>query len=140
MHLLAFAREIHSPYPDLYREIAAFLHENANQDDLVFITDRSDVMPLYVGEKVIFCGKLNENSPIAEVASQAMNPVLFGKNCTPKWILDINAWHSEEFIRNGYELEKKLDVFWYPTQRPELNFHSFEPLAADAGVWIFKKP
>ena len=51
----------------------------------------------------------------------------------------VKAWLEQFDAR--YEVVAELDVFHYPTQRPEIDSHAFSPLDAGGkeGVFIFRR-
>ena len=144
MHLFQFVREIHRPYRDSMGVVSDYLLQNAEKDDLVYVpryADR-DVLIFYTGDHVQFCCFLDENAPLPRKKIAALQAPLYLKENTPDWIIGIGGLvkGTEEQFAARYEVVANLDVFHYPTQRPELNFHAFSPL--DAGrsrVFIWRR-
>ena len=144
MHLFQFVREIHRPYRDPITAVSDYLLQNAAKDDLVYVpryADR-DVLTFYAGDHVRFCCFLDENAPLPREKIAALQAPLYLKENAPDWIIGFGflakAW-LEQFAAR-YEVVAKLDVFAYPTQRPELNAHAFSPLdAGQSGVIIMRR-
>ena len=135
MHLFQFVREIHRPYRDSMGVVSDYLLQNAEKDDLVYVpryADR-DVLIFYTGDHVQFCCFLDENAPLPRTKIAALQAPLYIEGNTPDWIIGFGflAKGMLEQFAARYEVVAKLDVFHYPTQRPELNVHAFAPL--DAG-------
>ena len=59
----------------------------------------------------------------------------------PDWIVSFGPLQKKfwEKIKVGYVIVAKLDVYPYPTQRPELNAHAFTPLPQKRGVIILRR-
>ena len=114
--LLAFAGEIQSPCPDLYREISEYLRESARRDGLACVCDQSDAKTLCLGDKVIFCGRPNADSPLSLIVVRKMNPALFSRTCDLDWITvggsaggDTLRRHFDYFGSSNY-LAETLDA------------------------------
>ena len=144
MHLFQFVREIHRPYRDSMGVVADYLLQNAEKDDLVYVpryADR-DVLIFYTGDHVQFCCFLDENAPLPREKIAALQAPLYIEGNTPDWIIGFGVLAKsmlEQFAAR-YEVVAKLDVFHYPTQRPELNLHAFSPLdAGQSGVFILRR-
>ena len=136
-HLLQFVREIHQPRHDPIRTVADYLRNHAAQDDLVLVPDYADreTLGFYSGDHVLFCCMLSDDSPLLK----KLNAPHLGAN-RPQWIIDFSWGQTRTKWGHYYEPVTKLTVYPYPTQRPEINFHTFRPLSAeDAGVIIWRR-
>ena len=143
-HLFQFVREIHRPYRDSIRMVSDYLLTHARQDDLVYVPGFADggTLIFYVGDRVLYCCTLDENTPLPrEKVAELEAPLYIGHN-TPDWIIGFGGLRQvtvEQFAAS-YEVVAKLKVHFYPTQRPELNFHAFSPLDPGAsGVYILRR-
>ena len=143
LHLFEFIREVHRPYRDSISVVSSYLLQNAERDDLVYVPDFAyrEVLIFYVGDHVRFCCILDENTPLPKNKIAALDaPLYIGKN-TPDWIVSFEGLQLEtvEQIVASYKVVAKLKVHPYPTQRPELNYHAFSPLApGDENVLILR--
>ena len=144
VHLAQFVREIHRPYRDSIRVVSDYLLEHAGQDDLVYVPAFSDreALTFTAGHRVLFCCMLNDESPLPEEAIAGMQPYLITAATTPDWIVlfgRLNPVYMAK-IADFYTLTAQLDVFYYPTQRPEINLHAFTPVSVAApGVHILQQ-
>ena len=143
LHLFEFIREVHRPYRDSISVVSSYLLQNAERDDLVYVPDFAyrEVLIFYVGDHVRFCCILDENTPLPKNKIAALDaPLYIGKN-TPDWIVSFEGLQLEtvEQIVASYKVASKLKIHPYPTQRPELNYHAFSPLApGDGNVLILR--
>ena len=152
LHLFQFIREVHRPYPDAIAAASNYLLQNAEKDDLVYVPNYADrdVLIFYAGDQVRFCCFVDENAPLPREKVAALRAPLYIEENTPDWIIgsgwltpgaveQFAARHSEQFATR-YSVVAGLEVFFYPTQRPELNFHAFSPLdSGNSGVVILKR-
>ena len=144
LHLLQFVREIHRPYRDSIRVVSDYLLQHAAQDDLVFVPGFADreALTFTAGHRVLFCCVLNEDTPLPQAKVEALGAHLFTKGITPDWIVLFGRL-SDEYrttVEAQYSVAAQPDVFYYPTQRPELNMHKFSPLpAGDRGAHILRR-
>ena len=152
LHLFQFIREVHRPYPDSMSAVSDYLLQNAERDDLVYVEEDAnrDVLIFYTGDHVRFCCFLDENAPLPKEKIAALRAPLYIEENTPDWIIGFGwlipraveqfaARHSDQFATR-YSVAAQLEVFFYPTQRPELNFHAFSPLdMRNSGVVILKR-
>ena len=144
VHLAQFVREIHRPYRDSIRVASDYLLEHAGQDDLVYVPAFSDreALTFTAGHRVLFCCMLNDESPLPEEAIAGMQPYLITAATTPDWIVLFGRLDPVYMakIADFYTLAAQLDVFYYPTQRPEINLHAFTPVSvAVPGVHILQQ-
>lgn len=145
-HFFQFVREIHRPYRDSIREVSDYLLKHAKQDDLVYVSGfgNREALMVTIGRHVQFCCMLNEKSPLPSAKIEALNAPLYVKKNSPEWIVVFGKLQNRYWqrIKVKYTLAAKLDVYRYPTQRPELNLHAFTPLPPKYGVHILqrKKP
>ena len=143
LHLFQFVHEIHQPYRDSIREISDYLMQHAEQDDLVYVPGFADreVLTFHVGQRVLFCCILNQDSPLPRARIEEMGSYLSVEGIRPDWIVLFGPLSKEywERVRTRYAVAAQLDVHPYPTQRPEINFHAFEPLPATRGVHVLRK-
>ena len=143
LHLFQFVREIHRPYRDSMAMVSDYLLTNAEKDDLVYVPRYADreVLMFYAGDHVRFCCYLDENTPLPRKKIAALQAPLYIEENTPDWIIGFRflskAWLEQFSAR--YEVVAKLDVFHYPTQRPELNSHAFSPLDAGRRVPVIMR-
>ena len=65
-HFFQFVREIHRPYRDSIRMVSDYLLTHARQDDLVYVPGFADggTLIFYVGNRVLYCCTLDENTPL----------------------------------------------------------------------------
>ena len=140
-HLFQFAREIHRPYPDAVRLVSGFLLEHAEKDDLVHVPKFEYREPLifYAGHHVRFCCVLNGLSPLPRGKVEALAAPLYVGEQDPDWIVlfDESRDKSREKIEAGFDVVAEFDVHHRLTQRPELNYHAFTPLAPEPGSHIY---
>ena len=145
LHLLQFVREIHRPYRDSIRVASDYLLEHAAQDDLVYVPGFADreALTFTTGHRVLFCCVLGEDSPLPPATVESLDARLFIAGGTPDWIVLFGKL-SEEYwdkVRPQYDVAARPDVFFYPTQRPEINMHAFMPLPLrnQLGVHILQR-
>ena len=143
LHLVQFVREIHRPYRDATRAVSEFLLQHAAQDDLVYVPGFADreALTFTTGDRLLFCCVLDENSPLPPAAVEALGPRLSIAGNVPHWIVIFGPLRNEywERVKPHYRIASQLDVYPYPTQRPELNHHGFEPLPMERGVHILRR-
>ena len=139
-HLLQFVREIHRPYPDSIGTVAEYLQQHAAPDDLVYVANFADreALTFAIGDHVLLCCALDETAPsgLQELARRL--PI---RGNRPDWIVVFGPLERDYWdrVEPGYSIATALDVHPYPTQRPELNLHAFEPLPRKRGVWILRR-
>ena len=150
LHLFEFIREIHRPYRDSISVVSSYLLQNAEKDDLVHVPNFAyrEALIFYAGDHVRFCCSMEETTPLPKDKIAALNAPLYyiGQN-TPDWIIffrQLQLGEAKQFIvkpfTGMYEVVAKLEVYPYPTQRPELNMHAFSPLdPGDKGVFILRR-
>ena len=144
LHLLQFVREIHRPYRDSIRVVSDYLLEHADQDDLVYVPrfyDR-EALTFTIGHHVLFCCVLDQNSPLPNAALATLGAHLTTQGTVPDWIVLFGRQPAEYWdrIRRHYAVAAQPEVFFYPTQRPEINLHAFAPLPAGKdGVHILRR-
>ena len=142
LHLFQFVREIHRPYRDSIRVVSDYLLEHAAQDDLVFVNGfaNREALTFTSGHRVLFCCVLDDDSPLPRAKAEALRASLHVERAAPRWIV-IFGKPSKDFLERiepHYAVAATLDVYYYPTQRPELNFHAFTPLTGEPGVHIMR--
>ena len=137
LHLFEFVREVHRPYRDSISVVSSYLLQNAERDDLVYVQDFAyrEVLTFYAGDHVRFCCILDETTPLPKDKIAALNAPLYIEQNTPDWIIffrQLQLGTAEQFTVEPftaiYEVVAQLEVYPYPTQRPELNMHAFSPL------------
>ena len=142
-HFFQFVQEIHRPYRDSMRVVSDYLLQHAEQDELVYVPFYADreTLTLYVGHRMRFCNVLNQDSPLPSAVVETWGAPLYIGESTPDWIVIFGPVQKEywEKIKSNYAMVAALDVHPYPTQRPEINFHAFEPLRAQRGVHIMRR-
>ena len=153
LHLFEFIREIHRPYRDSISVVSSYLLQNAEKDDLVHVPDFAyrEALIFYAGDHVRFCCALDETTPLPKDKIAALDaPLSYIEQNTPDWIIFFRQLQlgaakqaAKQFIvkpfTGMYEIVAKLEVYPYPTQRPELNMHAFSPLdPGDNRVFILR--
>ena len=144
LHLLQFVREIHRPYRDSIRVVSDYLLEHAAQDDLVYVPGFADreALTFTAGHRVLFCCVLDADSPLPPPTVESLGARLVLAGTTPDWIVLFGKL-SEEYrdkVKAQYAVAAQPDVFFYPTQRPEINVHAFRPLPLrELGVHILQR-
>lgn len=149
LHLFEFIREVHRPYRDSISVVSSYLVQNAERDDLVLVPDFSyrEALIFYAGDHVRFCCILDGNAPLPQNKIAALDAPLYIEQNTPDWIIffrQLQLGAAKQFtvepFTGMYEVVAKLEVYPYPTQRPELNMHAFSPLdPGDYGVFILRR-
>ena len=150
LHLFEFIREVHRPYRDSISVVASYLLQNAERDDLVYVPGFADreALIFYVGNHVRFCCILDETTPLPKDKIAALAaPLYYIEQNTPDWIIlfrQLQLGEAKQITVKPfapmYEVVAKLEVYPYPTQRPELNMHAFSPLdPGDSGVFILRR-
>ena len=144
LHLPRFVAEIHRPYRDSLRVASEYLLAYAGQDDLVYVPRFSDreALTFTTGDRVLYCCVLDEDSPLPAAAVAGLGPHLAAKGTVPDWIVLFGKPNPAylERIADDFAIVAQPEVFYYPTQRPEINLHAFTPLPARAfGVHILKR-
>ncbi len=140
MHLTQFIAEIHHPYRDSIREVSDYLLTHAKQDEKVYVKDfgARESLIFYLGDRVFFCCVLDENSLFPP---NHFNKELYAEKDTADWIVVFGKLPSntEAELEDEYRLVARFDVHPYPTQRPEINLHAFQPLPVKDGVRIWRR-
>ena len=150
LHLFEFIREVHRPYRDSISVVSRYLLQNAERDDLVHVPDFAyrEALIFYAGDHVRFCCALEETTPLPKDKIAALDaPLYYIEQNTPDWIIffrQLQLGTAKQFtvkpFTGMYEAVAKLEVYPYPTQRPELNMHAFSPLdPGDYGVFILRR-
>ena len=144
LHLFQFVREIHRPYHDSIRAASDYLLRHAAQDDLVFVPGFADreALTFASGHRVLFCCVLDRNSPLPPAVVESLGPHLVQEGTSPDWIVLFGELEEEYWarIRDQYAVAAQPDIFFYPTQRPEINLHAFAPRpAGKSGVHILRR-
>ena len=136
-------REIHRPYRDSIRVVSDYLLQHAAQDDLVYVPGFADREALIftTGHRVLFCCGLNRDSPLPRAKVEALGAPLYIEEHVPDWIVIFGKLRSEYWdqVKAHYALAAQPDVFFYPTQRPELSLHLFTPIPAQRGVHVLRR-
>ena len=131
LHLFQFVREIHRPYRDSIRVVSDYLLEHAEQDDLVYVPGFADreALTFAAGHRVLFCCVLDEESPLPRETVEALGARLSVDGTIPDWIVVFGKLRDEYWdrVRGRYAIAAQPDVYYYPTQRPEINLHAFTP-------------
>ena len=135
LHLFEFIREVHRPYRDSISVTSSYLLQNAERDDLVYVPDFAyrEALIFYAGDHVRFCCALEETTPLPKDKIAALDAPLYIEQNTPDWIIFFwqvqSSGAAKQFtvkpFTGMYEIVAKLEVYPYPTQRPELNMHAF---------------
>ena len=142
-HLFQFIGEIHRPYRDALRTVSDYLLEHAERDDLVHVNTFYDreALTVRIGHLVRFCNVLDDDSPLPRATVETLRTSLYVGECIPDWIVVFGRLPNEyrEQVSSRYDVVTQLDVHYYPTQRPEIYWHAFQPLPMQDGVSIFRK-
>ena len=141
-HLFMFAQEIHRPYRDSTSVVSDYLLENAERDDLVYVEHYGyrDSLMFYTGDHLLFCCVLDEDTPLPKDKIAQLQAPLYIEENIPDWIVHFRHISDEDAQAYPmHSIDARLDVFPYPTQRPELNLHAFTPLEPRTGVTIFRR-
>ena len=144
LHLPRFVREIHRPYRDSIREVSDYLLQHAAQDDLVYVPGFADreALTFAAGHRVLFCCFLDEDTPLPPEQVASLGVWLGGEGPVADWIVLFGKptaayWDKIEW---RFVVAAQPDVYFYPTQRPEINVHSFAPLPARRhGVYVLRR-
>ena len=150
LHLFEFIREVHRPYRDSISVVSSYLLQNAERDDLVYVPDFAyrEALIFSAGDHVQFCCSLEETTPLPKDKIAALDaPLYYIEQNTPDWIIffrQLQLGAAKQFtvkpFTGMYEVVAKLEVYPYPTQRPELNMHAFSPLdPGDNRVFILRR-
>ena len=141
-HFPQFVREIHRPYRDSVQVVSDYLLEHADRDDLVYVPsfNSREALTFRIGHHVRLCCVLDKNTHLPRAAVEALGAPLYIEEDTPEWIVvfDHRLEKLKKRIEPHYAVVEKLDVHWYQTQRPEINFRAFAPLPARHGVVVFR--
>ncbi len=129
-------REIHHTYPSYVSEAVSFLRQHAKQDDTIFVDPWQDfaVFQFYLSDQLIFCCALNDNSALPKEKIRQLGLPLYKGDVNPKWHVVIGYGKPN---KNLYDLVYIGKNYGYPTHRPELEFHLFEPLPARGHLRIY---
>ena len=134
LHLPHFVREIHRPYRDSIRVVSEYLLEHAEQDELVYVPTfaNREALTFTTGHLVLFCCALDDKSPLARATVESLGTHLTVVGTVPEWIVLFGKLRDEYWdrVRGRYVIAAQPDVYYYPTQRPEINLHAFTPLRA----------
>ncbi len=130
--------EIHRPYIIYLNDLIDYLNTHAEQDDTIFVSPWQDysIMQFYFSEKLIFCCALNEQSGIPKEKIHELGVPLFEGDIKPVWQVVIGERKPNA---NEYKLVFQSEKYSYPTQRPELEFHTFRPLPKKGSVYIYRR-
>lgn len=157
MHLFEFVAEVHRPYDDGVAALTRYLQESAKPDDLVFVLSFNDreAMIMTAGDQFIFCCALGPDTKIPPASIAALDSPyaqhVYLEKTIPEWIINFGFPASEQksfaFNETNYALHTILPVHHYPTQRPEINFHTFAPISYHAfaaaklptGIYIYRR-
>ena len=144
LHLPLFVQEIHLRYRDSIQVVSEYLLEHAEQDDLVYVPRFSnrEALTFTTGHRVLYCCVLHDDSPLPQAAIARLGTHLGVRGTVPDWIVLFGKPNSEylDRIADRFAVVAQLDVFHYPTQRPEINVHAFTPLPARGfGVHILQR-
>ncbi len=144
LHLPLFVQEIHRRYRDSIQVVSEYLLEHAEQDDLVYVPRFSnrEALTFTTGHRVLYCCVLHDDSPLPPAAIARLGSHLAVRGTVPDWIVLFGEPDPEylDKISDRFGVVAQLDVFHYPTQRPEINLHAFTPLPARGfGVHILQR-
>lgn len=145
--LPAYVDEVHHDYPTATAQVVAYLRQNAKKDDVVFSWPEYSNYPLlfYLGDHVRTGCLLDPYTPLpmdkVEEMERAGAPLLIDRHF-PDWIVLFGTQlaapellkafsrphpQDDKVVRMRYWKVASLDLYWRPTNRPELHLHSFGP-------------
>lgn len=150
-HLLSFIREIHRPYrPDATEQVANYLREHADQDNLVYVNKFAQRLNLtyYAGDHVLLCCQIDlDNERLAAKVASMRSSLFFDQSAPPDWIIIFDPKHDKtwnRFAKHQYHRNWTLvhfPMFADDTQRPEIFMHTFDPYLkpTDGGVYLLRR-
>jgi len=157
--LPSYIKEITNPYPESCSQTVKYLEDNIQKDEKIFSYPFYMNYPImfYLGDKIKICCNLNKTTNIPIEKLNDLNAPVFIEDNFPDWLISYSfdkdilnvikyfeRTHTEnkKTIKYKYVLNRTLDVFWYPTQRPGTKHH-FGPITAfdkkSQAVYIFKR-
>ena len=144
LHLFQFVREIHRPYRDSIGAVSDYLLQHAAQDDLVYVPGFADreALTFAAGHRVLFCCVLDRDTPLPRETVESLGGYLSATGTTPDWIVVFGGLRREYWdrVKASHAVVARPEVFYYPTQRPEINLHAFTPLpAGQRGVHVLQR-
>ena len=124
--LMALAREIHRPYPTGISETVAYLREHAQQDDTIFVWEWEDstVFLYYLTDQLIFCCGLPSDATLPKEKIRELGVPIYVDDGVPDWFVNMDRPRPTP---DGYEQVKVGEYYTSPTNRPELEYHCFDP-------------
>lgn len=158
--LPAYLGELRAPYPTAYGRAAEFLLSRAQPGDTVYAASHHMNFPLmfYTGDRLKFCGLLDRKTPLPRAALARLDAPLWVEENFPDWFVSF-GWndnrqqtldyfsrpheHAGKPRRFRYEPVATLGIYWYPSGRPELPWHTFGPVTdyhpLSQGVHVFRR-
>lgn len=149
--------EISHSYPTVSTAVSEYLKKNAAYNDTIFAYPEYHAYPIYFyeGDHVRLAGMLTGKThlPVETLMPIGLEKVML-EQASPDWLVLVGCGHVAPQIvsyftrlqgdrRFDYELVAVEAVFGEQTQRPELFWHSFGPIAGfdprREGVWILRK-
>ena len=121
--------EIHRPYSTSTGDVAEYLRTHAKQDETIDVTPWQDYAGLlfYLSDKLIFCCSLDGSRGLSKqkVRDTVKATPIYKGDIKPDWYVVFNG---AEPSKKDYDLVHTSESFFYVTQRPELEFRTFEPI------------
>lgn len=155
--LPGMVHEISHPYPTVSTSVSKYLKKNAAFNDTIFTYPEYHAYPIYfyAGDQVRLAGMLTGKTrlPLETLLPIGLDNVML-EQASPDWLVLVRSGHLAPQLvsyftrlqgekRFGYEVVSIEAVFGEQTQRPELFWHSFGPIAnfdpSREGVWILRK-
>lgn len=149
--------EISHSYPTVSTTVSRYLKKHAAFNDTIFAYPEYHSYPLYfyAGDHVRLAGMLTGKTrlPLATLMPLGLENVML-EQASPDWLVLVRSGHLAPQLvsyftrpqrdkRVDYEVVAVESVFGEQTQRPELFWHSFGPIAGfdprRDGVWILRK-
>ena len=134
--LPSLVAEVHTaPYRNYLREALDYLDEHAREGDAVFVSPWQELTLLqfyYLGDKFVFCCALDENTTVPKDKVRALGIPIFQQDVTPEWVLTAAPLPEG----TPFQLVYTSETYPYPTNRPELEFHTFKPLVVPGAHYL----
>jgi 4-amino-4-deoxy-L-arabinose transferase-like glycosyltransferase len=132
-----FLKENIEPFDNSVKTAVIFLDSKAKQNDIVLVSPNHMVgsMEFYLGEKLLFCNILSEDSLFLAKLKIKLPYYIYSNSVIPDWIvlfgLTTDLPHTQKFvgqIKNSKYVVHQLHVFGPDVSRPEIFWRSFEPI------------
>ena len=119
--------EIHRPYEGSLNEALTYLNKHARRGDTIYVFPWRDsaVLQFYLSDRLIFCCALDEDSGLPKEKIRQFKIPIYRGDILPVWYVSFGV---DDSIPDIYQLMFSSSKHFFPTQRPELEFHTFTPL------------